>query len=64
MRREKGVQERSRTTTAFTRNVVRTRVLSTAAGIKLKRERAATSPTKIRRKKEVSVDLEAEGIHA
>lgn len=46
MKREKGVQERGRTTTAFARNVVRTRVLSTAAGIKLKRERAGTSPPK------------------
>lgn len=37
---------------------------STAEGIKLKQERASTSSTKIRRKKEMSVDLEVEGIHA
>lgn len=43
--------ERGRTPTAFTRNRIRNRVLSTAAGIKLKQERAGISPPKSEEKK-------------
>lgn len=55
MRREKGDagerQDPNSFHKAFTRNMVRNRVLSTAAGIKLKQERAGTSPPKSEEKR-------------